>query len=91
MLKEVVMSSVPNGGGDLYIGNGSTAYYWVTHNSGGWPGNGVVEAQALNTGAALESTLDSVDLNANGQYYFNYHIRNYGPNNTYFNVQFALV
>jgi hypothetical protein len=85
------MSSIPNGGGNLYIGDGSTAYYGVTHDSGGWPGNGVIEAQALNTGAALEATLDNVGLGSNGRYDFNFHVRNYGPNNTYFNVQFALV
>jgi hypothetical protein len=85
------MSSIPNGGSNLYIADGGTGYYYVTHDSGGWPGNGVVESQALNTGAALETTLDSVGLAANGQYNFNYHVKNYGPNNTYFNIQFALV
>jgi len=85
------MSSIPNGGANLFIASGVTAYYWVTHNSGGWPGNGVVEAQANNTDAALATTIDSVTLHSNGQYYFNYHVHNGGPNSTYFNVQFALV
>ncbi len=81
------MSSIPNGGGNLYIAAGATAYYTVTWNNGGWQGNTLIETQPLNTGASLDCVQGNVHLNSNGTYGFAYSVRDNGPNSTYFNVQ----
>jgi len=81
------MSSISNGGGDLFIASGATAYYTTTWGDGGWQGNTLIECQPLNTGASLDTVLGNVHLNANGTYGFAFSVRDNGPNSTYFNVQ----
>lgn len=85
------MSHIPNGGGNIFIAKGSTVSLSVTHNSAGWPGNAVIQAQATNVDAALETTLDSVVSEDNLHYSWNFHVHNFGPNNTSFNIQVSVI
>jgi hypothetical protein len=85
------MSSIPNGGNNIYIASGAILYYYITPGNTGWQGDAVIQWQALNTEASLSTSLDSVSLGGDGHYQFNYHVRNNGPNSTYANTQLALV
>jgi hypothetical protein len=82
------MSSIPNGGGNLFIASGQTfGGFNITWNNGGWQGNTIIEAQPLNTGAALSTSLGSSTLNNNGTYTFGFSLTNHGSNSTFCNIQ----
>jgi len=81
------MSSIPGGGGNLYIAPGANAYYVITWNNSGWQGNTLIQTQPLNTGTSLTVTQGGIDLDSSGHYQFDYMVHNNGPNSTYFNVQ----
>lgn len=81
------MSSIPNGGSNLFITPGSTAFWVITWNNGGWQGNTLVEAEPLNTGVGLDVTMGNIDRNSSGQYQFAWSVKNNGPNSTFYNAQ----
>jgi hypothetical protein len=82
------MSSIPNGGSNIFIASGQTSGGWgITWNNGGWQGNTFIEAQPLNTGASLSTSLGSSSLNNNGTYSFGFSLTNHGPNSTFCNLQ----
>jgi hypothetical protein len=80
------MSHIPNGGSEIFIA-GNTSGNWWYRQTGGWPGDTQVQAQPLNTGAALVSVPGSVNLNPDGTYTFWTKISNTSTNSTYFNLQ----
>jgi len=81
------MSSIPNGGSNLFITPGSTAHWIITWNSGGWQGNTLIEVEPLNTGVGLDVEMGNIDRNSSGQYQFAWSVKNNGPNNTFYNAQ----
>ena len=81
------MSSIPGGGGNIFIGAGQPQFWVDTFNNAGWPGNVVLEAQPLNTGASMSFTVPSASLNSNGTYSYSFSVRNNGPNSTFYNLQ----
>ena len=81
------MSQIPNGGNNIFMGAHTSGNWWVRWNSSGWQGNVLVEAQPLNTGAAMVSTPGTIDLEGNGQYTYWTNIKNNGNNSTFFNLQ----
>ena len=81
------MSSITNGGANIFIGNGVTQHWTTTWNNGGWQGNTFHEPQPLNTGASMSYTNASVSKNNNGTYSFSFSFTNHGPNNTFYNIQ----
>ena len=81
------MSQIPSGGNNIFIAANTNGNWWVRWNNSGWQGNTLVEAQPLNTGAALVCTPGSIDLGSSGQYTFWTNIRNNGGNSTFFNLQ----
>jgi hypothetical protein len=81
------MSFVPNGGGNIFIGNGVTQGWVFTWGNGGWQGNTFFEPQPFNTGSAMSSAVGSATLNNNGTFSFSFSITNHGPNSTFYNIQ----
>lgn len=81
------MSQIPNGGANIFMAAGHNGNFWFRWNNGGWQGNTLVEAQPLNTGANLQCTPGTIDLESNGQYTYWTNIANKGPNSTFFNMQ----
>jgi hypothetical protein len=85
------MSSIPIGGANIFMGAKASGNFFL-HNSGvGWPGNAIVEAQPLNTGASLVCVPGKIDLLSDGTFKFFTKITNNGPNSTFFNMQFSFV
>ena len=80
------MSHIPSGGSEIFIAAKTNGNWWYRQ-SGGWPGDTVVQAQPLNTGAALVCVPGSINLNADGSYTFWTNIANASTNSTYFNMQ----
>ncbi|MBV1704338.1 MAG: hypothetical protein KGQ28_05990 [Hyphomicrobiales bacterium] len=81
------MSSIFNGGSNIFIA-AHTSQGWVfTWGNGGWQGNVLNEPQPLNTGAAMSFTTPTVSQNSNGTYSFAWTATNNGPNSTFFNIQ----
>lgn len=85
------MSSVPNGGSNIFIASGASGNWWVERSSSGWPGNSVYQCQPLNTSASLKFDQGTVELQSGGTYRFWVNIKNNGPNSTFFNLQNAWV
>jgi hypothetical protein len=81
------MSSIPNGGANIFIAANTSGNWFVRWNNSGWQGNTLVESQPLNTGANMVNTPGSIDLDSSGRYTFWTNIRNAGPNSTFFNLQ----
>jgi len=81
------MSSVFNGGSNVFIGAGATNGWVFTWNSGGWQGNTLDQPQPLNTNANMSYTNPTVSRNSNGTYSFSWDAVNHGPNSTFYNIQ----
>lgn len=67
----------------------NTSGNWVVQQSGiaGWPGNVFIQAQPLNSGAALVCVPGDIKRNAGGDIYrWRTKITNYGPNSTSFEI-----
>ena len=85
------MSNIPNGGSNQYLASGGTGYWSLANSSNSWPGDLVVQAEALNTNAALYTALGNVSRTSSGQYSYSFTVKNNGPNSTYYNIQNSFV
>jgi hypothetical protein len=81
------MSQIPTGGQNIFIAQNTNGNWGVRWNNSGWQGNTLVEAQPLNTGAALVCTSGSISVDQHGNYTFWTNIRNPPGNSTFFNLQ----
>jgi hypothetical protein len=76
-------------GANIFIASGVTHFWNPTYPSAGWQGNTFFQGQPLSTDAALTSTMGAVRLNPNGAYSHAVSIRNDGPNDTTYNIQWS--
>lgn len=81
------MSQIAGGGANVFMSAHTNGNFFVTWNSSGWQGNTIVQAQPLNTGAAMVCTPGTINLNGNGTYTFWTNIADTSGNSTFFNLQ----
>jgi hypothetical protein len=87
--EESRMSSIPNGGSNLFLSSGGVASFTLTNGGTGWQGNALLEPQPFNTGSGMAITLGNCNLASSGQFQFGFTVRNNGPNSTFYNIQLS--
>jgi hypothetical protein len=82
------MSDIPTGGSGIFIGaHATTGTFNLHRSSSGWPGDAIIQAEALNTGAPLLVTQSGTSRGSDGVFNFGFHVQNTGANSTFFNIQ----
>jgi hypothetical protein len=83
------MSSPSPGGTGTILPHSTQS--WHTTWTGGWPGNAVIDAQALNPGSKLVVSDLGASMNGNGTYTWFYSVTNEGSLPVNFQIQVATV
>jgi hypothetical protein len=86
LIERGCMSDIPSGGESIFIAGGASGNWYVHFSENDWPGDVVVQAQPLNTGAAMTCVPGSIHKLSDGSYKFWTRISNSG-NSTFFNLQ----
>lgn len=81
------MSQIAGGGANIFMAAHASGNFWVRWNNSGWQGNTVVQAQPLNTGAAMVCVPGSITRDSSGNYTFWTNISDTSGNSTFFNLQ----
>lgn len=81
------MSQIPSGGANIFMAGHTNATFGIRWNNSGWQGNTLVQAQPLNTGAAMVCTQGAINRDSSGNYSFNANIADTSGNSTFFNLQ----